>query len=63
MRILMIGCGMTTLGLASLAAVFLYFYPITEQKYKEIQAGIAEMEAKKASFPKLEIEDIGGTSP
>ena len=34
-----------------IAAVFLYFYPITEQKYKEILAKIAEMEAKKGAVP------------
>jgi len=39
--------GPISAGLFLLAAVFLYFYPITEQRYKEIQAGIAEMEAKK----------------
>ncbi|MDD5398782.1 MAG: glycoside-pentoside-hexuronide (GPH):cation symporter [Dehalococcoidia bacterium] len=32
-----------------IAAVFLYFYPITEARYKEICAQIAEMEAKKGS--------------
>lgn len=31
------------------AAVVLYFYPITEKRYNEICAQIAEMEAKKAS--------------
>ena len=30
-----------------MAAVVLYFYPITEKRYKEIQAEIAVMEAKK----------------
>lgn len=30
-----------------LAAIFLYFYPITEKRYKEIQIQIAEMEARK----------------
>lgn len=30
-----------------LAAVVLYFYPITEKRYEEILKGIAEMEAKK----------------
>jgi GPH family glycoside/pentoside/hexuronide:cation symporter len=39
--------GPISAGLFLLAAVFLYFYPITEQRYKEILAGIAEMEAKK----------------
>jgi GPH family glycoside/pentoside/hexuronide:cation symporter len=39
--------GPISAGLFLLAAVFLYFYPITEKRYKEIQAGIAEMEAKK----------------
>jgi GPH family glycoside/pentoside/hexuronide:cation symporter len=31
-----------------LAALFLYFYPITEARYKEICAQIAEMEARKS---------------
>jgi len=39
--------GPISAGLFLLAAVILYFYPITEQKYKEIQVKIAEMEAKK----------------
>jgi len=43
--------GPISAGLFLLAAVFLYFYPITEAKYKEIQAGIAEMEAKKGALP------------
>ncbi|MGD0855294.1 MAG: MFS transporter [Dehalococcoidia bacterium] len=32
-----------------LAAIILYFYPITETRYQEILGQIAEMEAKKAS--------------
>jgi Na+/melibiose symporter-like transporter len=43
--------GPISAGLFLLAAVFLYFYPITEAKYKEIQKGIAEMEAKKGVVP------------
>jgi GPH family glycoside/pentoside/hexuronide:cation symporter len=39
--------GPVSAGLFLLAAVILYFYPITEQKYKEILVKIAEMEAKK----------------
>jgi GPH family glycoside/pentoside/hexuronide:cation symporter len=35
-------------GIFVLAAVILYFYPITEAKYNEILGQIAEMEAKKA---------------
>ena len=31
------------------AAVVLYFYPITEQRYEEIRIQIAEMEAKRES--------------
>jgi Na+/melibiose symporter-like transporter len=31
-----------------LSAVILYFYPITEQRYKEILAQIAERDEKKA---------------
>jgi GPH family glycoside/pentoside/hexuronide:cation symporter len=44
--------GPISAGLYLIAAVFLYFYPITEQKYKEILAGIAEMEAKKGVVPR-----------
>jgi len=44
--------GPISAGLFLLAVVFLYFYPITEQRYKEIQAGIAEMEAKKGAVPR-----------
>jgi Na+/melibiose symporter-like transporter len=43
--------GPISAGLFLLAALFLYFYPITEKRYKEIQAGIAEMEAKKGVVP------------
>jgi GPH family glycoside/pentoside/hexuronide:cation symporter len=39
--------GPVSAGLFLLAAVILYFYPITEEKYKEILVKIAEMEAKK----------------
>jgi GPH family glycoside/pentoside/hexuronide:cation symporter len=35
-----------------LAAVFLYFYPITEQRYKQICDDIAIMEAKKGIVSK-----------
>ncbi len=42
--------GPISAGLFIIAAVFLYFYPITEKRYKEILAGIAEMEAKKGSL-------------
>ena len=35
-----------------LAGVFLYFYPITEKRYKEILADIAVMEARKGIAPK-----------
>jgi len=44
--------GPISAGLFLLAVVFLYFYPITEQKYNEIRAGIAEMEAKKGIVPR-----------
>ena len=43
--------GPVSAGLFLLAAIILYFYPITEQKYKEIQANIAVMEAKKGVVP------------
>ena len=39
--------GPISAGIFILAAVVLYFYPITEKRYKEIQAEIAIMEAKK----------------
>ena len=39
--------GPISAGIFVLAAVVLYFYPITEKRYKEIQADIAVMEAKK----------------
>jgi GPH family glycoside/pentoside/hexuronide:cation symporter len=35
-------------GFFIMAAVVLYFYPITEKRYQQILADIAEMEAKKA---------------
>jgi len=34
-----------------IAAVILYFYPITEEKYRKIQADIVEMEARKGVVP------------
>ena len=39
--------GPISAGIFILAAVVLYFYPITEKRYKEILADIAVMEAKK----------------
>jgi Na+/melibiose symporter-like transporter len=39
--------GPISAGIFVLAAVVLYFYPITEKRYKEILADIAIMEAKK----------------
>ena len=39
--------GPISAGVFILAAVVLYFYPITEKRYKEILADIAVMEAKK----------------
>lgn len=39
--------GPISAGIFILAAVVLYFYPITEKRYKEILADIAIMEAKK----------------
>ena len=39
--------GPISAGIFVLAAVVLYFYPITEKRYKEILADIAVMEAKK----------------
>jgi len=39
--------GPISAGIFVLAAVVLYFYPITEKRYKEILAEIAVMEAKK----------------
>jgi len=41
--------GPISAGIFILAAIILYFYPITETRYKEIRAQIAEMEAGKAS--------------
>ncbi len=41
--------GPISAGIFIIAAVFLYFYPITETRYKEICAQIAEMEAKSAA--------------
>jgi Na+/melibiose symporter-like transporter len=45
--------GPISAGLYVIAAVILYFYPITEKRYREIQAGIAEMEAKKGAVPSV----------
>jgi len=42
--------GPVSAGLFLLAAIILYFYPITEQKYKEIQANIAVMESQKGAI-------------
>ncbi|MFA5398888.1 MAG: glycoside-pentoside-hexuronide (GPH):cation symporter [Dehalococcoidia bacterium] len=41
--------GPISAGIFIIAAVFLYFYPITEARYKEICAQIAEMEARSAA--------------
>ena len=43
--------GPVAAGLFLLAAIILYFYPITEKRYKEILAEIAVMEAKKGQVP------------
>jgi GPH family glycoside/pentoside/hexuronide:cation symporter len=43
--------GPISAGIFLLAAVVLYFYPITEKRYKEILADIAIMEAKKGTVP------------
>ncbi|MFA5066303.1 MAG: glycoside-pentoside-hexuronide (GPH):cation symporter [Dehalococcoidia bacterium] len=41
--------GPISAGIFIIAAVFLYFYPITETRYKEICAQIAEMEARSSA--------------
>jgi len=43
--------GPISAGLYVIAAVILYFYPITEEKYRKIQADIVEMEARKGVVP------------
>jgi Na+/melibiose symporter-like transporter len=44
--------GPISAGIFILAAVVLYFYPITEKRYKEICDDISIMEAKKGITPR-----------
>ncbi len=45
--------GPITAGIFILAAIVLYFYPITAKRYEEICTQIADMEAKKGIAPKV----------